>query len=79
VCGALKEALPLSVREWDCEGGGAYHDRDVNAATNLMRLAVSCTATACGEEGPDLGLAVKVKPASMKQESSTKLPMRRLG
>ena len=69
-CGGVLEALPLSVREWECPACGAYHDRDVNAAKNLMKIAVSSTVTACGEEGSGLGLVAKVKPASMKQESN---------
>ena len=35
VCGAIGEAKPLHVREWTC-GCGAVHDRDVNAARNVL-------------------------------------------
>jgi putative transposase len=42
----------------------------VNAVKNLKKLAVSSTVTACGEEGSGLGLAVRVKPVSVKQESN---------
>lgn len=34
-CGAVGEARPLHVREWTC-GCGATHDRDVNAACNIL-------------------------------------------
>ncbi|MFI9841645.1 zinc ribbon domain-containing protein, partial [Nonomuraea sp. NPDC051941] len=34
-CGSLQEAMPLNVREWTC-GCGAAHDRDVNAARNVL-------------------------------------------
>jgi putative transposase len=45
-CGHVVERLPLSVREWDCPECGAHHDRDVNAAQNI--LAVGHTVTVCG-------------------------------
>lgn len=38
-CGHVLEALPLDVREWDCPVCGTHHDRDVNAARNLLALA----------------------------------------
>ncbi|CAM5725081.1 RNA-guided endonuclease TnpB family protein [Streptomyces hirsutus] len=44
-CGALQDRLPLQVRTWTCDCG-ATHDRDVNAAQNL--LAVGLTVSACG-------------------------------
>jgi len=75
VCGHKLEVLPLSVREWTCPECGSIHDRDVNAAINLKNMAVSSTVSACGEEGSGLGRKLKTKPASLKQESSSKLPM----
>ncbi len=74
-CGHKLEALPLSVREWTCPECGSVHDRDVNAAINLRNLAVSSTVSACGEEGSGSGRKTRTKPASAKQESSSKLPM----
>ena len=44
----------------------------MNAAKNLKEYAVSSTVSACGEEGSDLGRKLLVKPASMKQEVSSK-------
>jgi putative transposase len=45
VCGTLREKMPLHVREWTCDCG-TTHDRDVNAAKNI--LAVGLTASVCG-------------------------------
>ncbi|MFF1680523.1 RNA-guided endonuclease InsQ/TnpB family protein [Streptomyces sp. NPDC058256] len=44
-CGSLREKLPLSVRTWTCDCG-TIHDRDVNAAKNL--LAAGLAVSACG-------------------------------
>jgi len=38
-CGAVKAKLALAERTWTCDGCGARHDRDVNAAINLARLS----------------------------------------
>ncbi|RAP49939.1 MAG: hypothetical protein BZ138_07120, partial [Methanosphaera sp. rholeuAM270] len=35
-CGALNGDLGLSERAWECPECGAYHDRDVNAAWNIL-------------------------------------------
>lgn len=45
-CGHIVEQLPLSIREWDCPNCGVHHDRDINAAQNI--LAVGHTVTVCG-------------------------------
>lgn len=44
-CGTLQRRMPLHVRTWTCDCG-AIHDRDVNAAQNL--LAAGLAVTVCG-------------------------------
>jgi putative transposase len=45
-CGHIVQKLPLSIREWDCPKCGAHHDRDVNAAKNI--LAAGLAVKVCG-------------------------------
>ncbi len=45
-CGALRNTMPLNVREWMC-ACGTHHDRDVNAAINIRALGLSVSA--CGD------------------------------
>jgi putative transposase len=46
-CGHVLDSLPLDVRQWTCPECGVRHDRDINAAKNI--LAVGRTVYACGE------------------------------
>lgn len=43
-CGYLVEKLPLSVREWSCPECGTIHDRDANAAVNILAAGHAVTA-----------------------------------
>ncbi|HEY3954223.1 MAG TPA: RNA-guided endonuclease TnpB family protein, partial [Streptosporangiaceae bacterium] len=47
-CGAKDSPKPLSVRTWTCGGCGAVHDRDVNAARNIVTAGRAGTLNACG-------------------------------
>lgn len=51
VCGYKLDTLELGRRQWSCPGCSTLHDRDVNAAINLRKVAVSSTVAACGGEG----------------------------
>ena len=63
VCGAVGEAKPLHVRTWTC-GCGTTHDRDVNAARNILaagRAVQPVELTSAGTPVPQL--SVKQEPA----------------
>jgi putative transposase len=45
-CKHVVEELPLDVREWICPQCGVWHDRDLNAARNI--LAEGLSVSACG-------------------------------
>jgi putative transposase len=66
-CGTRNGQLALGDRTWACAGCGARHDRDVNAAINLQRLATGALAarTALPEASHALtrGTAAGLAPA----------------
>lgn len=43
-CGHTVSKLPLSVREWVCPECGATHDRDINAARNVLAAGLAVSA-----------------------------------
>jgi putative transposase len=69
-CGHLLDTLTLDVRSWTCPECGVVHDRDINAAKNI--LAAGLAVAACGEAvRPG---AVKTKPG--KPQRSRKASQR---
>ena len=47
-CGHIVEKLPLNIREWDCPNCRTHHDRDLNAAKNI--LAAGLAVAVCGAD-----------------------------
>jgi putative transposase len=45
-CGHIAEKMPLNVREWECPKCDTNHDRDINAANNI--LAAGLAVSVCG-------------------------------
>jgi len=69
-CGHLLEKLSLSTRHWTCPSCGARHDRDINAAKNILAaglaVARSHPGDACGADVSHSGSS-RVRSAA-KQE-----------
>jgi putative transposase len=68
-CGHLLGELSLCTRTWQCPSCGARHDRDVNAAKNI--LAAGQAVTACGADVSHSGTsrvqsAVKQEPRPVR-------------
>ncbi|MET9896121.1 transposase [Streptomyces sp. NPDC006465] len=64
-CGTVCESLPLHVREWTCDCG-VTHDRDVNAAKNI--LAAGLAVSACGDGVRPQRESSRTGQLSVKQE-----------
>ena len=47
-CGTKDGPKPLGVRQWSCPACGAVHDRDVNAARNILAAGRAERLNACG-------------------------------
>jgi putative transposase len=78
-CGHKFDAMTLSMRRWACPECGVVHDRDVNAAKNLLAYglaalsgstASSVGCQACGDEGSGVRRKTRAKQSSTKQEIS---------
>lgn len=44
-CGHIEAKMPLDVREWICPECGCEHDRDVNAASNILAAGLAVLAS----------------------------------
>ncbi|WP_157441319.1 zinc ribbon domain-containing protein, partial [Actinoplanes awajinensis] len=64
-CGVLAEQMPLDVREWTCRCG-VMHDRDLNAARNILAEGLSVIACGGGVR-PQRGSS-RTRQSSVKQE-----------
>ena len=72
-CGHLLEKLSLKTRRWQCPSCGARHDRDVNAAKNILAAG---QAVARSSPGDACGADVR-HPGSARVQSAVKQEPRR--
>jgi putative transposase len=64
-CGTVMEAMRLHVRVWDCPICDTQHDRDLNAARNILKQATAGTAGSYAD-------GVQVRPAARLQAGTQK-------
>jgi putative transposase len=62
-CGVKDGPKPLAVRAWTCAGCGSRHDRDVNAARNVLKLGRQLVAA--GRAETENARGAQVRPGSV--------------
>ncbi|WP_407691219.1 RNA-guided endonuclease InsQ/TnpB family protein [Saccharopolyspora mangrovi] len=70
-CGHLLERLKLSVRQWTCPNCGTRHDRDHNAAKNILAAGL---AVAGATPGDACGAGVNPQGASPRSSATKQEP-----
>jgi len=68
-CGLVLEKLLLGTRQWECPGCQSNHNRDLNAAKNLLKIHTGSSPgiNACGDTSCEASLKL-ASNVSLKQE-----------
>lgn len=75
-CGAVQAEMPLQIRDWTCPDCGVVHDRDVNAAMNVLMFATAGNSAGSdargGRKTPSAG--VPVDPGKLASDEARTKP-----
>lgn len=72
-CGSLsgpRGLRQLAVRRWGCAHCGEWHDRDVNAARNILNAGSRCRTSVSGNESPGERMALEPDTPVRAREGS---------
>ena len=68
-CRIRAHHMPLHIRNWQCEKCGSCHDRDINAAKNLLNFSTESSSGIDACRDPSCGIGQKpISYGSLKQE-----------
>ena len=70
-CGWINQDMTMSTREWACKECGASHDRDENAAINILAVGQTVTARGGGVRLKRTSVRKSTRRRSVKQQGAT--------